>query len=73
MQLTRDNIRKALGNVDDVIVTQVLATGATAQELAQAQAWVANDEALINAGAPLPAGRLARLVEILEALEETDG
>jgi hypothetical protein len=72
MQLTRDNIRKALGNVDDAIVTEVLATGATAQELAQAQAWVANDEALINAGTPLPAGRLARLVEILETLEETD-
>jgi hypothetical protein len=49
-----------------------LVTGATTQELAQAQAWVANDEALINAGAPLPAGRLARLVEILEALEETN-
>jgi hypothetical protein len=47
-------------------------TGATVQELAQAQAWVANDEALINAGAPLPAGRLARLVGILEALEESD-
>jgi hypothetical protein len=72
MQLTRDDVRKALGNVDDATVIEVLATGATAQELAQAQAWVANDEALINAGAQLPAGRLARLVGILEELEESD-
>jgi hypothetical protein len=72
MQLTRDDVRKALGNVDDDTVIEVLATGATAQELAQAQAWVANDEALINAGAPLLAGRLARLVGILEELEESD-
>lgn len=72
MQLTRDDIRKALGNVEDATVTEVLSTGATAQELAQAQAWVSNNEALMNAGAPLPAGRLSRLVEILEALEEND-
>jgi len=72
MLLTHQDIRKALGNVDETVVTEVFSTGATAQELAQAQAWVANDEALINAGAALPTGRLARLVGILEALEESD-
>ena len=72
MQLSRDDVRKVLGNVDDATVTEVLATGATAQELAQARGWVANDEALINDGAPLPAGGLARLVGILEGLEESD-
>jgi hypothetical protein len=72
MRLTHEDIRKALGNVDETVITEVVSTGATAQELAQAKAWVANDEALINAGTALPAGRLARLVGILEALEESD-
>jgi hypothetical protein len=40
-------------------------------ELALAQAWLANDEALCQCRL-LPAGRVARLVEILETLERDD-
>jgi hypothetical protein len=72
MQLTRELVTKALRNADDAVVAEVVATGASAEELAQAQAWVANDEPLLNAGAPLPAGRVARLIEILMSLDEDD-
>jgi hypothetical protein len=46
--------------------------GATPEELAEAQAWVTSDEALINAGKPLPTGRSARLVDILETIAEEE-
>jgi hypothetical protein len=72
MQLTRDLIRKALGAVEDATVADILATGASAEELAQAQAWIANEEARLNAGSPLPSGRVARLVELLMTLDEAE-
>jgi len=68
-RVTRDDVTKAIGLVDDVTIAEIIGTGATADELAEAQAWIANDEPLINAGKPLPSGRLGQLVEILTELE----
>ena len=68
-RLTRDDVIKAIGEADDVAIAEIIGTGATAEELAEAQAWLANDEALINAGRPLPSGRVGELVEILKELE----
>ena len=67
--LTREEVATALGSVDDDLITQILATGASPEEFAQARAWLANDEALINAGAPLAKGRVARLIEIMESAD----
>jgi hypothetical protein len=69
-RLTRDDVIKAIGEADDVATAEIIGTGATAEELAEAQAWLANDEALINAGRPLPSGRVGELVEILSELAE---
>jgi hypothetical protein len=72
--LTRDDITAALGEIDDLIVVEILRTGATSDELAEALAWLANNEPLMNIGKPLAAGRVGRLVEILEsAYEEEPG
>ncbi len=71
--LTRDEILSALGSVDDVLVSEILTTGASSEEFVQARSWLANDEAPINAGEPLASGRVARLMELLETLEEDDG
>jgi hypothetical protein len=68
-RLTRDDVVKAIGEIDDVAIAEIIGTGATAEELAEAQAWLANDEPLMNAGRPLPNGRVGELVEILEELE----
>jgi hypothetical protein len=65
--LNREEIIRALGEVDEVIVAQI---GATAHELAEARAWISNDEPLLNSGKPLPSGRVGRLTEILSKLEE---
>jgi len=68
-RLTRDDIIKAVGQTDDVTIAEILGTGATAQELAEAQAWAVNDDPLLNAGKPLPTGLIRELIDILAELE----
>ena len=67
--LTRDDVSKAVAGVDDVTIAQIIGTGATIDELAEAQAWLSNDEPLMNAGKPLATGRVRELVDILAELE----
>jgi hypothetical protein len=71
-QLTREDIAKAIGEADDVTIANIIATGATVDELAEAQAWLANDEPMMNAGRPLATGRVRELVDILSDLEPDD-
>ena len=70
--LTRKDVTAMLGPLDDVTVARIIATGATAEELAQAHAWLTNDEAPMNAGKSLPAGRAGQLVEIVSAIEDEE-
>jgi hypothetical protein len=70
--LTRKDVTAMLGELDDVIVAKIIATGATTEELAEAHAWLTNDEPLMNAGRPLPSGRVARLVDIVAAINEEE-
>ena len=65
MALTRDDVLSVIGPADEILVTEIIATEATTEELAQAWAWVNSDEALINEGRALPSGRTAELVELL--------
>jgi hypothetical protein len=46
--LTHKDVTAMLGPVDDVTVAEIIATGATAEELGEAKAWLTNDEALMN-------------------------
>ena len=68
--LTREDVRAVLGPVDDGLVVEILGTGASREELAEAYAWVTDDEAPMNAGWPLASGRVNLLIDILEAAEE---
>ena len=68
--LTRDRIVAALGPLSDIEVADVLATAASEEDFDRALAWISNDEALINAGAPLASGRVARLIGLLEAIDD---
>ena len=69
---TRDDVIKAVGAVDDVTIAQIIGINATADELAEAQAWIVNDDPLLNAGRPLATGRVRELVDILAELEPDD-
>ena len=60
------------GPVDDLVVAEIIGMGATADELAEASAWIANDEAMMNMGQPLAKGRVSRLLEILAAAKEAE-
>ena len=70
--LTRDGITAMLGQVDDRLVAEIISTGASLGELAEAKAWLGNDEALIDAGHRFPAGRVGALIGILTRAEEED-
>ncbi|MBR0784010.1 hypothetical protein [Bradyrhizobium iriomotense] len=71
-RLSRDDVIKAVDRADDVTIAQIIGTGATVEELAEAQAWLANDEPMINDLRPLAQGRVRELVDILSELEEDD-
>lgn len=68
--LTRDDVIKAVSGADDLTIASIIGTGATAEELAEARAWLANDEPMINDLRPLAHGRVRDLVDILSELEE---
>jgi hypothetical protein len=70
--LTRSEVVTVLGEIDETVISDVIVTGATADELAEARAWIANDEPLFNHGKPLASGRVARLVEILATLRDDE-
>jgi len=71
--LTRDDVIKAVGEVDDVTIAEIIGTGATAEELAEAQTWIANEDVLLDAGKPAPAGHVRELIDILAELETDEG
>ena len=70
--VTRQDIIQAFGPLDDVTISQIVAMGVTPQEVAEAKAWLANDEALLNAGRPLAGGRVGRLVDLVATVKEED-
>ena len=71
-RLTRDDVIRAVGPADDVTVAEIIGTHATVDELAKAQAWIANDEPLLNDGRPLARGRVRELIDILAELEPSE-
>ena len=66
--LNRDDVTSILGPVDDLVLAEIIGMGATADELAEARAWTANDEPLMNAGRSLAEGRVVRLIELIRDL-----
>ena len=70
MTMTSDDVIAILGPVDNTLVADVIATGATQAELAEAFAWANNDEALMGEGRRLASGRVAALIELLTSDEE---
>ncbi len=48
--LTRQEVIAAVGPVDDVVIAQIIGTGATPQELAEARAWMAQAAATLRRG-----------------------
>lgn len=71
-RLTRDDVIRAIGRADGVTIAEIIGTGATVDELAEAQAWIVNDEPLMNDGRPLATGRVRQLIDILAELDPNE-
>jgi hypothetical protein len=71
-RLTREETESLIGLSDAAALIEVLELGITRAELAEARAWLENDEAMLNEGRPAPTGRVARLIGILKAGEDED-
>lgn len=68
--MQREEIIRIAGALDDASIAAIEAMKATPAELLEALNWLSNDEAMISEGHHLPAGRIASLVEILEAPDQ---
>ena len=68
--VTPQDIIEAFGPLDDVTISQIVTMGVTPHELAEAKAWLANDEAMLNAGRPLAGGRVGRLIDLVATKDE---
>ena len=66
-ELTRDEILAAVHPIDDAVVAEIIATGATHDELVEACHFFAKDR---KSKAPheVPKGRVGRVVSILERI-----
>ena len=73
MLMTAQDVIAVLGPIDETKITEIIATGATPADLAEAWAWINNDEALINEGRPLPSGKVAELCALLDEPDEDAG
>jgi len=71
-RLTRDEVIRAIGRADGVTIAEIIGTGATVDELAEAQAWIVNDEPLMNDGRPLATGRVRQLIDILAEFDSNE-
>ena len=72
MIITRGDVVAVLGPVDEALVAEIIATGASPSELGEAFAWINSDEALMNECRPLPGTRVAALIDLIEPQEDED-
>lgn len=67
MVLTRKDVTSVLGPVDEMTIAEIASTGASLEDLREALIWLNNDEVLMGESRPLPASRVAALIDLLEA------
>lgn len=69
-QLTPQDVRDVVGELDDVKVAEILASGATPEELEEAAAWAAGESDVMGDLERPLSGSVARVYEILVADDE---
>lgn len=70
MAMTAHEITALIGPADEQLLSDIISVGATADDLAQAWAWVNSDDVLVDAGRPLPTGKIAELIDLLEDIDD---
>jgi hypothetical protein len=69
---TASEIRGMIGDVDDAVVTSIMATEATAAEVLQAAQWLRGGGGLEDEAGHEPHGAVKAVYEILQAEEPPD-
>jgi hypothetical protein len=64
--MTRDDVVALFGPLPDIVIAELIGTGATREEMAAARDWVAKDKAHTNPEHRLKPGAFAHVVEIIE-------
>jgi len=72
MTMTRQDVVSVLGPVDDTTIAEIIASGASLEEIREAWAWTFGDEALMSQGRPLPGTRVAGLIDLIVPDDEGD-
>ena len=72
MTMTRQDVVSVLGPVDEATIAEIIASGASLEELREAWAWAFGDEALMSQGRPLPGTRVTGLIDLIEPDDEGD-
>ena len=72
MPMTRQEVVSVLGPVDNATIAEIIASGASLEELREAWAWAFGDEALMSQGRPLPGTRVAALIDLIDPDDEGD-
>ena len=57
---------------NNATIAEIIASGASLEELREAWAWAFGDEALMSQGRPLPGTRVAALIDLIEPDDEGD-
>lgn len=70
MTMTREDVVRVLGPVDETLIVEILATEASVGELEEAFAWLNADDVLGRQLRRQPSGKVAELCEILEREDE---
>ncbi|MGI9568435.1 MAG: hypothetical protein ACR2PH_01545 [Desulfobulbia bacterium] len=67
--MTREEIIKIAGHLDEALIIEIIDCGATSGELLQAFEWVFSDDTISKELHRQPRGRVASLCKILERSE----
>jgi len=71
-RIARDDVTKAVGQADDVTIAKIIATGANGERAGGGQAWLANDEPLLNGRQTAGDRSGSRVVDILSEFEPSE-
>ncbi len=72
MAISRSDMEKILGPLDNQLAAEIVALDPSVDELAQAFYWLNAEDAMVADRKNMPTGKVADLVGILEALEDDD-
>jgi hypothetical protein len=64
--ISRADVVAKFGPLNDVVAAEIIATGATSEDMEVARAWIARDAAGANVRERLPPGSVGRVIDIVE-------